>query len=162
QGYCSEFCSLAAPDCPAGATCFDAGLAGVGLCLVTCDDSADCRAGYTCNEFGARRMCWPGTEICDNGVDDENDGDIDCDDLQCAKFPACAVCGDGIVADNEQCDDGNAAGGDGCGATCQLEGIVESEPNDACAQPDGPITPDVVVIGSVDGSNYRDIYAINV
>lgn len=30
-------------------------------------------------------------------------------------------CGNGIIETNEQCDDGNAAGGDGCSSTCQTE-----------------------------------------
>jgi cysteine-rich repeat protein len=34
------------------------------------------------------------------------------------KTPAC---GDGVVDDGEQCDDGNTADGDCCGSTCQLE-----------------------------------------
>src|SRR6185436_17242676 len=31
------------------------------------------------------------------------------------------VCGNGLVEFGEQCDDGNTATGDGCGATCQIE-----------------------------------------
>lgn len=42
------------------------------------------------------------------------------------------LCGDGVVTGGEQCDDGNLAAGDGCGATCQLE-ITEKEPNDLVA-----------------------------
>jgi cysteine-rich repeat protein len=34
-----------------------------------------------------------------------------------------ATCGDTVVNTGEQCDDGNATGGDGCGATCQIEPI---------------------------------------
>jgi fibro-slime domain-containing protein len=36
----------------------------------------------------------------------------------------CAVpvgCGDGVLADNEECDDGNTASGDGCTAACRQE-----------------------------------------
>jgi cysteine-rich repeat protein len=33
-----------------------------------------------------------------------------------------AVCGDSQVGAGEQCDDGNTTSGDGCSATCQLEG----------------------------------------
>jgi cysteine-rich repeat protein len=33
------------------------------------------------------------------------------------------VCGDNVVAGSEECDDGNAAGGDGCSATCTTEPI---------------------------------------
>jgi len=45
-GYCSEFCSLAGNDCPAGALCTDLGLGGdVGLCMDLCDPVGDpCRA----------------------------------------------------------------------------------------------------------------------
>lgn len=32
------------------------------------------------------------------------------------------VCGNGVLEGAEQCDDGNASGGDGCNALCQLEG----------------------------------------
>lgn len=31
------------------------------------------------------------------------------------------VCGDGVVTDDEGCDDGNDVGGDGCSATCTVE-----------------------------------------
>jgi cysteine-rich repeat protein len=30
-------------------------------------------------------------------------------------------CGDGVIQDNETCDDSNSASGDGCGASCQVE-----------------------------------------
>ena len=45
------------------------------------------------------------------------------------------VCGDMNVTPGEQCDDGNTAGGDGCGATCQLE-LDETEPNDTAEEAD--------------------------
>jgi cysteine-rich repeat protein len=41
-----------------------------------------------------------------------------------ARIPAAGapfVCGNGIVAGNEDCDDGNLAAGDGCSATCTME-----------------------------------------
>ncbi len=31
------------------------------------------------------------------------------------------ICGDGLIAGNEACDDGNTVSGDGCSASCQLE-----------------------------------------
>ncbi len=37
------------------------------------------------------------------------------------------VCGDSTVDSGEQCDDGNAQGGDGCSATCQTENPPGSE-----------------------------------
>jgi cysteine-rich repeat protein len=63
-------------------------------------------------------------EICDNGLDDEGDGDSDCDDADCAAFPACAPlpsCGNGTLESGEQCDDGNTTNGDGCNSNCQQE-----------------------------------------
>lgn len=44
------------------------------------------------------------------------------------------VCGDGLVAGTEQCDDGNTTANDGCSATCTLEGNSEVEPNDSRAE----------------------------
>ena len=35
-----------------------------------------------------------------------------------------ASCGNGVVDSGEECDDGNAAGGDGCTAACKSEGGV--------------------------------------
>lgn len=45
------------------------------------------------------------------------------------------ACGDGILQLGEQCDDGNVISGDGCSATCGLEGnfLTETEPNDTQA-----------------------------
>ena len=41
------------------------------------------------------------------------------------------VCGDGILDDSEECDDGGFATGDGCDATCSVEpGFYCSEPGD--------------------------------
>jgi cysteine-rich repeat protein len=41
------------------------------------------------------------------------------------------VCGDGNIGPGEQCDDSNTNAGDGCSATCQIEGAVgEIEPNE--------------------------------
>lgn len=42
----------------------------------------------------------------------------DCADV--AKVP---VCGDNVKDTSEQCDDGNTTNGDGCSATCTLEGV---------------------------------------
>lgn len=161
-GYCSEFCDLVMNDCSGDATCFDAGLAsGNGICLDSCAVNSDCRAGYACTVFGVRKLCFPGVEDCTNMVDDENDGAIDCEDPQCAASAACAMCGDGVVAENEQCDDRNQADGDGCTADCKFEGLPESEPNDTCGEPDGPFTPEVVLTGTVSGSDPVDRYVFN-
>jgi fibro-slime domain-containing protein len=38
-----------------------------------------------------------------------------------ADLPTGPYCGDGVVLHNEQCDDGNTVGGDGCSRICQIE-----------------------------------------
>jgi cysteine-rich repeat protein len=38
---------------------------------------------------------------------------------------AAAICGDGIVADSEPCDDGNDAKNDGCTPACELQRVVQ-------------------------------------
>jgi cysteine-rich repeat protein len=60
--------------------------------------------------------------VCGNGV---VEGDEECDggDLcteLCERVP---VCGDGFIDGPEQCDDGNTANGDGCDAACQREQV---------------------------------------
>jgi len=35
-----------------------------------------------------------------------------------------SVCGNGVVEPGEQCDDGNTTSGDGCSATCEIEGLT--------------------------------------
>jgi cysteine-rich repeat protein len=67
--------------------------------------------------------CLPGVERgddCDNAVDDDGDDLVDCADPGCAFEAVCASCGDGVVDDNEACDDGNIADDDGCSARCLL------------------------------------------
>lgn len=49
-------------------------------------------------------------EICNDGIDNDNDGFIDCDDFDCDSDPNCAIeiCDDGIDNDNDgfiDCDD---------------------------------------------------------
>jgi choice-of-anchor A domain-containing protein len=46
----------------------------------------------------------------------------------------CVECGDGVIDANEQCDDGNNVGGDGCSATCRFEGCGDGQiqPGETC------------------------------
>jgi cysteine-rich repeat protein len=41
--------------------------------------------------------------------------------LSCAGVPPAAPCGNGVVEAGEQCDDGNARGGDCCAPDCRFE-----------------------------------------
>ncbi|MEZ4436728.1 MAG: hypothetical protein R3F65_30380, partial [bacterium] len=63
-----------------------------------------------------------GRELCDNGVDDDGDGDVDCADDDCAAFPGCVpppveLCDNGIDDDGDRdvdCADGDCADFPGC------------------------------------------------
>jgi len=82
----------------------------LGLSLVSC--SANSSSNAT-NE-GILYAGPPPREICDNGVDDDGDGKVDCDDPACANSPGCSegVLYAGPPAD-EVCDNGVDDNGDG-------------------------------------------------
>lgn len=72
-------------------------------------------------------------------------------------------CGDHIVQAGEECDDGNLVSGDGCDASCQLEGnfCPEVEPNNGT----GTATPLAGCdggVGAVTTIGDRDYYSIQV
>ncbi len=72
-----------------------------------------------------------GGDVADVGGDpmrSEIFPDVDC--------PECGgICGDGILRQGEQCDDGNLIGGDGCSAICHLN------PGWTCPVPGMPCQP---------------------
>lgn len=58
NGYCSEFCDLAAQDCAGDAICAQLGFSVNGVCLDGCLGNGDCRPGYTCQDLGlAKKVC---------------------------------------------------------------------------------------------------------
>jgi cysteine-rich repeat protein len=58
----------------------------------------------------------------DDACKDEEDG-APCADGRLCVAGRCVLstCGDGVLAEGEACDDGNAAAGDGCSPACNLE-----------------------------------------
>src|ERR1041385_1418496 len=65
-----------------------------------------------------------------------------CGTGQICRARACvaSVCGDGIVAPGEECDDGNQVSGDGCDANCRFTCLASDAtrncaPADACGGP---------------------------
>ncbi|MCA9677821.1 MAG: DUF4215 domain-containing protein [Myxococcales bacterium] len=77
------------------------------------------------------------------------------------------VCGNGTVEPGEQCDDGGTVPGDGCGATCRVEGVVtEVEPNDTTAGADAAgvvVTGTSTLAGTItDVSDEVDQYRVEV
>ncbi|MCH7592736.1 MAG: hypothetical protein IH989_08160, partial [Planctomycetes bacterium] len=76
---------------------------------------------------------WPGDGFCDDGTFDWPEGsgififfncaEFCCDEGDCpAEQCGPSTCGDGVLLSCEECDDGNTTPGDGCSATCQIEG----------------------------------------
>ena len=87
--------------------------------------------------------CLPATETdCDDGVDDDGDGDEDCDDADCANDPVCATvedCNNGVDDDgdgDEDCDDADCAAEPYCqtcevGECCYEDSLVFELPQDS-------------------------------
>lgn len=131
-------------------TCDDANeVAGDG-CGATCALEDPSQTDWTCTYSSALgrtvcNRCGDGvvqgpTEVCDDGDESGGDGcSATCKRLEvgftCAEGPlngggahdpsfpttVCHRCGDGVIDPGQTCDDGDAFGGDGCSATCQLE-----------------------------------------
>jgi len=64
-------------------------------------------------------VCNPGTEICDNGIDEQGDGWVDCADADCIGSEACQTetCTDGVDNDGDgdvDCDDSDCSAEQGC------------------------------------------------
>jgi hypothetical protein len=65
----------------AGCTC---GVPNPSDFVFACDAQWPCDAGYYCNTVGLCDLCdYDASEICDNGIDDNCDGLIDCQDPTC-------------------------------------------------------------------------------
>lgn len=106
-------CSSGFSDCDSN---FDTGcevnittLQNCGACGVTCPADTSCKT----------HSCTNGTCTPTNAVVGTNcpGGTCNADGI-CVQF---YICGDGIVASTETCDDGNTNNGDGCSSTCMVE-----------------------------------------
>ncbi|HOA75979.1 MAG TPA: hypothetical protein PKL76_21265 [Phycisphaerae bacterium] len=83
-------------------------------------------------------------EICDNGIDDNDDGEVDCDDGECADSPACPeICTDGVDNNGDglvDCDDPdckNNANHPECGETFCADGLDnDGDGLSDCSDPD--------------------------
>jgi cysteine-rich repeat protein len=95
-----------------GGACTDADFDGicndVDACPLDFSNDAD-NDGFCANVDNCPLAYNPSqTDANNNGQGDVCEGD---------------VCGNGLVTGNEQCDDGNIAGGDGCSAICTVESV---------------------------------------
>ncbi|HMV68244.1 MAG TPA: pre-peptidase C-terminal domain-containing protein [Myxococcota bacterium] len=101
--------------------------------------------------------------LCGDGVtagSEECDGGPTCA-MDCQRIQ---VCGDGFLDAPETCDDGNTSSGDGCSATCTVEGVMpEVEPNDSIAAADATgqlITGPVVYAAAANPIGDRDYFKV--
>jgi len=69
------------------------------------------------------------------------------------------ACGNGVLEASETCDDSNTSGGDGCSASCQFEGAIEAEPNDASTNAEVMTS---AAGGAIDPATDVDYWAIDV
>ena len=110
------------------------------LMYYTCDDASawgDCAALDSCSQ---------GIEVCDNVIDDDNDGEINCEDLDCFEVK----CGDS--GDSSNCNSQGYQKSDGtfvcCSSTdvndCDDDGTVDTcGPCDCLEQPLTPAITDI-------------------
>ncbi|MGK3986948.1 hypothetical protein WME99_28170 [Sorangium sp. So ce136] len=106
SGSCAGLCDPAVGACSEDGVCVDFG-EGLGLCVVACSRSEECRDGYTCSDVvGGITACVPectenaqcpelgmcdtldgrcvlGETQCTDGVDNEGDDLVDCEDNDC-------------------------------------------------------------------------------
>ncbi len=108
-------------------------------------------------KLDVRALCVPPVHTtCGDGVPeapcekcDAGPGNSDTTPDACRTTCALPSCGDGVVDRNEQCDDGNRRGCDGCDADCKLEpgwvcgdGVLSTDCGEECD--DGPGNDDAL------------------
>jgi cysteine-rich repeat protein len=117
-----------------------------------CSNNDDCNAGVTCKYDAAKNVLCTAlcrSALCGNGRADTGeqcrDGSLTCPSNQSCNSATCLCnagssssassfssssfsvsvsCGDRILQNGEQCDDGNFYGGDGCSGSCFFERAV--------------------------------------
>lgn len=87
------------------------------LTAVACNDSTTVNNVNNTNNTNS-------TEVCNDNIDNDFDGDIDCNDFDCKFTTACTVgvCGNGAIESGEECDGGNFDG-----KSCQVFGYQSGQ-----------------------------------
>ena len=93
-GACS---AGAAVSCDDGNPCTTDGCATVAGCFNApspgpCNDGNPCTTDETCTDGSCQATSSVCLELCDNQLDDDGDGAVDCDDPACAALPGCDAC----------------------------------------------------------------------
>lgn len=148
-------CTVGVDPCAAGEFCLDPSGGTVGTCVRetgrTCyvdrpPEASGCGAGSSC---AADFVVIAVSDGDGDGVPDALDNcavvpnvdqtDTDGDGVGDACDLVAQTCADGTVAPYEPCDDGNAAGGDGCSAACEVEAgfVCNGEPSVCGSDADG-------------------------
>jgi len=85
-----------------------------------------------------RSVCGDGIADLGNGEQCDPPGVASCD-AHCRSGLSTAICGDGAIDAEEECDDGNEADGDGCNAACRVELCARctGAPSTCVREPDG-------------------------
>jgi len=127
-----------------GEECDDGNLVDGDGCSSTCtiEDGWECpitqRIEFMCGVKTCMKVCGNGIKTPSEGCDDGNTESGDGCSAQCVVESACGyscsggslttpdtcaatACGDGKLAGDEACDDGNALNGDGCSSSCAEE-----------------------------------------
>ncbi len=157
---CSDLCQL-----EAGYECTVDTAPADGICDTTGAGSVSLQCGNGALDMG---------EVCDDGNAAAGDGcDASCSveagygcDIDASADGICdtagagsvvPICGDGLVIATEVCDDGNAANGDGCSSSCQLEAgygcVTDTMPADAVCDTGGagsvtPVCGDSIIVAA--------------
>ena len=121
-------------------------------CDLSCEDDADCDDELPCNgqeTCGDDNTCVAGTQLGNGASCTQPDGaEGVCREVDCVA----AGCGNSLVADGEECDDGNTTDGDGCDADCTYSCETDAECDDGSVCT-GSETCDVTSHVCVPGTN---------
>lgn len=143
----------------------DTGCPAVGGCIQSFDLFAWAASSVYYDDLSITYV--PESEVCGDGIDNDCDGDVDCDDSDCPGVPE--NCSNGVDDDCDtlvDCDDSDCAGDPACAAvncaccledeTCQQLTDVECEavggtchPDEDCANVDCAAVPTVSQWGMI-------------
>lgn len=100
--------------------------------LVACEEAVPL---YGVPEYGA-----PFEEVeCANGLDDDSDGQIDCQDQDCAALELCIGCSDGIDNNGDDaadCTDQSCTNAEACVGDCDDQQDDDGDGHTDCDDPD--------------------------